>query len=135
LERRPKLEVGGDAMALEQAVGLAAKHPLRGGQVLRPADLAKAQVVQRNEAVTIVYEVPGVTLTVRGKALEAGAIGDVIGVMNVQSNRTIQGTVTAPGLITIATARPFAAAGLAAADLAAADLAAAGHDPSRPRTQ
>ena len=99
IERRPKLEVAGDAIGIEQAVGLAAKHALRSGQLLRPTDLIKAQVVQRNEAVTITYEVPGVSLTVRGKATEAGAIGDVISVLNVQSNRTIQGTVTGPGRV------------------------------------
>ena len=29
-------------------------------------------------------------LTVRGKALEAGAVGDVVGVLNIQSNRPVQ---------------------------------------------
>ena len=125
VERRPKLEVGGDAIAAEQAVGFVAKRPLRSGQVLRPADLIKAQIVQRNEAVTIVYEVPGVMLTVRGKAMEAGAMGDIVSVLNVQTNRTIQGTVTAPGRITIATARPIAAAAVTAES----------DDPSHPRTQ
>ena len=46
--------------------------------------------MQRNETVTINYEVPGIMLTVRGKALEAGADGDVISVLNIQSNRTVQ---------------------------------------------
>lgn len=124
VERRPRLEVGSDVMTAEQAVGLAAKHPLRGGQALRPADLVKAQIVQRNEAVTIIYEVPGVTLTVRGKAMEAGAMGDIVSVQNVQSNRTIQGTVIGPGRIIVA-----------ATPLAAAAVAAASGDPSRPRTQ
>jgi flagella basal body P-ring formation protein FlgA len=105
-ERRPKLEVGPDAVGSEQAVGLAAKAALRSGQVLRQGDLVRAQVVQRNEAVTIVYEVPGVTLTVRGKAVEAGAVGDVVSVLNVQTNRTIQGTVIGPGRIAIGPPKP-----------------------------
>ena len=62
--------------------------------------------MQRNEAVTITYEVPGIMLTVRGKALEAGAVGDVVGVLNIQSNRTVQATVIGPGRVTIAAARP-----------------------------
>ena len=49
---------------------MAAKIALRNGQVLRTDDLIKPQIVQRNEAVTIVYEVPGIMLTVRGKAIE-----------------------------------------------------------------
>ena len=38
---------------------------------LRTADLVKPELVQRNENVTMVYEAPGITLTMRGKALEA----------------------------------------------------------------
>ena len=53
----------------------------------------KPELVQRNETVTIIYEVPGIVLTMRGKAQEAGAEGDVISVLNVQSKRTVQGTV------------------------------------------
>jgi flagellar basal body P-ring formation protein FlgA len=107
LGRKPKLEVGAETFAdTEQAIGLAAKSALRVGQSLRPSDLIKAQVVQRNEAVTIVYSAPGVALTVRGKAAEAGALGDTINVVNVQSNRTIQGTIIGPGRVSIAAAIP-----------------------------
>lgn len=101
MERKPRAEVGGDWLSLDQAIGLAAKNTLRAGQVLRPGDLMKPQIVQRHEAVTLTYAVPGILLTVRGKALEAGATGDVIGVLNIQSNRTIQGTVTGPGRVAI----------------------------------
>ena len=75
IERRPKTELRGDGVAAEQAVGMAAQAALRSGQALRADDLIKPQIVQRNEAVTITYEVPGIMLTVRGKALEAGAHG------------------------------------------------------------
>jgi len=107
VERRPKSEVRGEGMAASQAIGLAAKAPLRNGQVLRNDDLIKPQVVGRNEAVTIYYSVPGIMLTVRGKALEAGAVGDVVGVLNIQSNRSIQATVIGPGRVSIAAAGPL----------------------------
>jgi flagella basal body P-ring formation protein FlgA len=125
VERRPKTEVRGEGMAANQAVGLAAKVALRNGQALRTDDLIKPQVVQRNEAVTIYYEVPGIMLTVRGKALEAGAMGDVVGVLNIQSNRTIQATVIAPGRVSIAAPGP----------LIATAAAPATDDLSPPRTQ
>jgi flagella basal body P-ring formation protein FlgA len=98
-ERRPKSEIGNESMSFEQAIGLAAKHPMRAGQALRSNDLMRPQVVQRNEAVTLTYEVPGILLTVRGKALETGAVGDIVGVLNIQSNRTIQAVVTGPGRV------------------------------------
>lgn len=104
LERRPKAELAGEYVGTEAAVGFAAKRPLHAGAVLRSGDLMKAEVVQRNEPVTIAYEVPGVLLTARGKALESGAVGDVVSVLNIQSNRTVQTTVTGPGRVSVAAA-------------------------------
>jgi flagella basal body P-ring formation protein FlgA len=104
LERRPKNTVPSDAVGAEQALGLALRRPLRAGQPLRPTDLVKPQLVAKNETVTIVYEVPGITLTVRGKALESGAAGELVNVQNLQSKRTIQGTVTGQGVVTVAAA-------------------------------
>lgn len=102
MERRPKAEVNGDGLTAAEAVGLAAKSAMRGGKVLRTDDLTQPQLVQRNESVTITYQVPGIMLTVRGKATEAGALGDVISVLNIQSNRPVQATVTGPGSVSIA---------------------------------
>jgi flagellar basal body P-ring formation protein FlgA len=108
-ERRPKAEVGGDSIIVESAIGLALKRPLRSGTVLHTTDLIKAEVIQRDEAILIVYTVPDVVLTVRGKALESGGVGDLISVLNTQSNRTVQATVTAPGRVTIAATLPLQA--------------------------
>jgi flagella basal body P-ring formation protein FlgA len=113
VERRPKAEVAGDAINPDQAIGLSAKRALRAGSVLRPSDLAKTEIVQRNETVTIVYEVPGIMLTIRGKALEPGGNGDLINVLNVQSNRTVQATVIGPGRVSIAAIPPPIAAAVA----------------------
>jgi len=51
--------------------------------------------------VTISYEVPGVTVSIRGQALEPGAQGDLINVLNVQSKKTLQATVTGPGRVSV----------------------------------
>jgi flagella basal body P-ring formation protein FlgA len=113
--RRPKAELRSDGMGPDQVIGMAAKTALRNGQALRTDDLIKPQIVQRNEAVTIYYEVPGIMLTVRGKAVEGGAMGDVVGVLNIQSNRTVQATVIGPGRVTIAAAGPLIASAAASA--------------------
>jgi flagella basal body P-ring formation protein FlgA len=98
--RRPKAESGG-ASDINAVVGLAARHQLHPGQPLRAADLMKPEVVQRNDTVTIVYQAPGVTLTLRGQAQDAGALGDTINVLNVESKRVVQGTVVGPGRVTV----------------------------------
>lgn len=116
MERRPKTEIRGDGVAVDQAIGMAVKAALRSGQALRTDDLIRPLIVQRNEAVTITYEVPGIMLTVRGKAVEAGALGDVISVLNIQSNRTVQATITGPGRVSIAATGPLLASAATSAN-------------------
>jgi flagellar basal body P-ring formation protein FlgA len=98
--RQPKSEDGAisDTAA---ATGLAARHQLRPGQPLHAADLMKPAIVQRNDTVTIVYQSPGLVLTLRGQAQESGALGDTIGVLNVESKRAVQGIVSGPGRVTV----------------------------------
>jgi flagellar basal body P-ring formation protein FlgA len=100
VQRRPKSE--GPAIAdIHAAAGLAARHALRPGQPLREADLMKPAIVQRNETVTIVYEAPGLTLTLRGQAQDSGALGDTVNVLNVESKRLVQGVVSGPARVTV----------------------------------
>jgi flagella basal body P-ring formation protein FlgA len=104
IERQPKANVRPNAVSsLEQIVGLAARRPLRPGQILTAADVMKPEVVVKNEAVTITYEAPGMMLSVRGKALESGAEGDLVSVFNAQTKRTLQGVVAGPGRVAIVT--------------------------------
>lgn len=102
IERKPRGQVGSDSIAtIEDVAGLAARRPLRAGQQLRANDLMKPEVVRQNESVTITFDMPGLALTVRGKALETGAEGDVINVVNIQSKRTLQATIAGPGRVTV----------------------------------
>jgi flagellar basal body P-ring formation protein FlgA len=107
MERRPRAETGrGMVTNREQVVGFAARGPLQPGRPLRFADLMKPDLVQRNETVTLVYEVPGIVLTIRGKATEGGGEGDVISVLNEQSKRTVQGTIIGPGRVLMSNGSP-----------------------------
>jgi flagella basal body P-ring formation protein FlgA len=112
-ERRPRAEIGRDAVTNRaQAVGFAARDALEPGRPLRMAQLMKPEAVQRNDQVTIIYEVPGISLTVRGKAVEGGAEGDTISVLNEQSKRTVQGVIVGPGRVLIDSRAPRIAANL-----------------------
>lgn len=99
--RRPKAQAGGLA-DINAAIGLAARHQLRPGQLIYAADLMKPQIVQRNDTVTLTYEAPGLMLTLRGQAQDAGALGDTIGVLNPQTKRVVQGVVSGPGRVSAA---------------------------------
>lgn len=108
VERRPRAEVGRDVALSAQVIGMQARRQLRAGQALRQSDVAKPDLVQRDQAVTIVYQAPGITLTIRGKALENGTEGDAVTVMNLQTKRTFSGTVTGRNQVVVSTPHPFA---------------------------
>lgn len=74
-------------------VGFAAKRPLRSGQPIQLSDIEHPVIVAKGALVTIVYEVPGLSLTDQGRALEPGATGDTISVLNPNSHRTLLATV------------------------------------------
>lgn len=105
VERRPRNEVAmlspDSVTALTQAVGMAARRPLQPERAFRVIDLMRPEIVERNGNVLILLDAPGLTLTVRGKALEAGAEGDTVQVQNLQSRKTLQGVVTGHGRVTV----------------------------------
>jgi flagellar basal body P-ring formation protein FlgA len=105
-ERRPKVEVGGDAAVRNRAVGMQMRRQLHAGQPIKVTDLAKPDLVQRDENVTLIYESTGLYLTVRGKAMEGGTEGDVVNVLNLQSKRTVSGVVIGRGQVAISVATP-----------------------------
>ncbi|SCB53940.1 flagella basal body P-ring formation protein FlgA [Bradyrhizobium shewense] len=101
LERRPKAEVTGEPASRDRSLGMQLRRPMRAGTPLRAADIVKPDFVVRDQNVTIIYQVPGLYLTSRGKAIESGAEGDTVSVLNVQSKRTLTGVVTGRGQVTI----------------------------------
>jgi flagella basal body P-ring formation protein FlgA len=141
-ERRPKAEVGSDAATRERAVGMQMRKQVRSGQALKVADLAKPDLVQRDENVTLIYESVGLYLTIRGKAIEAGTEGDVINVLNLQSKRTVSGVVIGRGQVAISVATPRLPAASDASDasittgsVAAPVSVAAGNPSSSAKTE
>jgi flagella basal body P-ring formation protein FlgA len=98
--KRPKTD--GTALTDTNAVvGLAPRHALQPNLPLTSADLMRPEIVQRNDSVTIVYQAPGITLTLRGQAQDSGALGDTISVLNVESKRVVPGIVAGPGRVTV----------------------------------
>lgn len=101
LERRPKAEVTGEPASRDRSVGMQLRRGMRAGTPLRAADIVKPDFVVRDQAVTVIFQAPGLYLTTRGKAIESGAEGDTVSVLNLQSKRTLTGVVTGRGQVTI----------------------------------
>lgn len=81
----------------EDVIGLSARRPLRSGTAVRTADLTRPQVIARGDMVDVTYEAGGISLTLRGRALEAATVGEAFRVQNVESGRTIEVVAIEPG--------------------------------------
>lgn len=101
-ERRPRDGQPAELLSdMRAAVDKVARRALTPGLPLRAGDVQREEIVARGELVTLVYEGPGLMLTLRGRANEAGAMGDVISVTNPQSKRVLQGTVSGAGRVNV----------------------------------
>ena len=113
VERRPRdgqgSEIIGDVRA---AIDKVARRALLAGVPLRGSDVQREEIIGKGDLVTIVYEARGLMITLRGRANEAGAMGDVVSVTNPQSKRVLQGKVSGPGRVSV---QPSAAGHVASA--------------------
>ena len=96
-----------------QAVGMAMRRPVGPGAPFVLADLGRPLAVQRGEAVHIQLELPGLLISAEGMALEAGANGDRIRVMNTSSRAVLDAQVVGAGQVRLtgAPASPSSAGG------------------------
>lgn len=64
-------------------------------------DIQAPKLVTRNQMVTMVLRTSNMLITTQGKATEDGVKGEVIRVVNVQSNRTVDATVTSTNQVAV----------------------------------
>ncbi len=77
-----------------------AKH-LSAGKPIRNTDIALPRLVKRGAFITLSYTEGPIALSVRGKALQNGTKGEMIRVVNLSSNKHLQGMVTADHEVSI----------------------------------
>lgn len=88
-------------VSAEQLVGMS---PRRGIAALKPiasSDVSSPVVVKKGEIVTMVLQNSEMTLTTQGKALESGAVGETVRIINPSSGQSVEGVVTAVKTVSI----------------------------------
>lgn len=85
----------------QQVVGLEVKHYVSMNRPLVARDVGQRSAVKANTEVTVMWKLGDLSLELDGRALEEGAIGDEIRVLNPGTSRTIRGTVVGDGMIEI----------------------------------
>ena len=82
-------------------VGKSPRRPIRAGAAVLGNELREPILVPRNSLVTIRLQTARMILTAQGRAMEPGAMGDVIRVMNTKSNKIISAGVTDSGAVEV----------------------------------
>lgn len=88
---------GNTIASQERLFGKSPRRPLRAGEPILASDLREPVLVEKNSIVTIRLETPRMVLTAEGRALDQGAAGDVVRVMNTHSKKIINATVEQSG--------------------------------------
>ncbi|OUS11452.1 flagella basal body P-ring formation protein FlgA [Rhodospirillales bacterium 47_12_T64] len=87
---------------LDDLIGMTPKHSIKDKTIVRTSDLETPKAVNKNGLVTMLLHSGSLVLRTQGRALESGALGEVIRIVNTQSNTIVNGTVTGAGLATVA---------------------------------
>jgi flagellar basal body P-ring formation protein FlgA len=90
---------GGTVLSAKSAVGMEARRLLHAGESFRVSDLKSPVLVVKGSIVTMIYEVPGVTLSAAMRAISAGGMGETVTVQNPVSFRQVGAVVTGPGQV------------------------------------
>ncbi len=86
----------------ENLEGMTPRRVILSGEPVRTSEIEAPRMISRGENITMVFNSGALTLTAKGKALQDGAKGDVIQVVNAASKRTIDATVSGSGEVVVA---------------------------------
>lgn len=85
----------------EELINMTPRRLLVAGEPIKTMEIEPPQIVSRGELVTMIYKNGPLSLTAQGKALQNGAKGDMIRVVNASSSRTIEAQVTDIGEVAV----------------------------------
>lgn len=78
----------------DKLVGQQAKKTLKEGRMITDRDVGEVILIKKGKIVTSVYKAKGLQITAKAEALEDGARGQAIEVMNIKSSKKFHATVT-----------------------------------------
>lgn len=85
----------------QDVIGLTPRRLVLADKPLKSDDLEAPRIVARGENVTMIFRQGPLLLTAQGKALEFGAKGDAIRVVNLSSSKTVEAIVSAEKEVTV----------------------------------
>ncbi len=93
--------LGGYFTDLEQVIGRKVRRAIRLGDIIQENATEAAKWVKKGQIVTLRSGNSRFQVISSGKALSDGAEGEIVRVSNSKSQRVVEGTVVAPGIVEI----------------------------------
>jgi flagella basal body P-ring formation protein FlgA len=105
VEIQPLTQPAPDALpTTRDVIGQEVKRRIYSGHPVGIRDIGLPTIVKVNMPVDVHWEAGGLSLILKGNALDAGSVGDQIRVLNPATSRTIHGIITADGTIEVRSA-------------------------------
>jgi flagella basal body P-ring formation protein FlgA len=82
-------------------LGKTPRRGLRAGQPIRNGDVRAPIVVAKGSLVTMILKTRNMVLTSKGRAIENGALGDTVRILNTQSKSVVEGVVAGANRVTV----------------------------------
>jgi flagella basal body P-ring formation protein FlgA len=99
--RGAEFEGPGVIAAREALVGQVARTTLLPNQPVTPSGVRSPFAVQQGQPAVVVFQSGGLVISGTAVALQAGSVGDVIGLRNTDSGTTIRGKVQPDGSVRV----------------------------------
>ncbi|MDF2231231.1 flagellar basal body P-ring formation chaperone FlgA [Albimonas sp. CAU 1670] len=92
----------GDGLAdPAEAVGMETRVALYAGRPIRAEDIGPPALVERNALVLMRYQRGALLITAEGRAMDRGAVGERIRVVNLSSRQTVVGRIAEDGTVEV----------------------------------
>lgn len=92
---------------VSQLVGLETREVLYVGRPIHPNQVGPPALVERNQAVQMIYAAGQVQIATEGRALGRAAMGEIVRVMNLASRNTVTAIVEGPSLVIVSSSQAF----------------------------
>ena len=91
----------GTVASMEELIGMNTRRPLRADTAVRRADLKTPVLIAKGSSVKMVYRNGGLLLVALGRAIEDGAAGQEIRIMNLHSKSIVLATAIGPDIVAV----------------------------------
>ncbi|MEQ1722730.1 MAG: flagellar basal body P-ring formation chaperone FlgA [Pseudobdellovibrio sp.] len=101
IEKRQMMNSRDTVQKIESIVGMQAMRFLTAGQIIQYSDLKKEQVLKKGQMVRAMFGTSDFEVAISAEAQEAGAVGDVVKIKNMDSQKVFAAKIVERGLVRI----------------------------------